>query len=133
MSTTKTKLIWAENLAIQLFKAVEDCNLITAGKTEQQLNAEVFKLAFELFGIEKHWHKRIVRSGANTLYPYNENPKDLVLQEDDILFFDFGRRAHRRLRRAPRFGAPHRQSAPRTRSDHCPSATCARRWARHSG
>ena len=90
MSTTKTKLIWAENIAIQLFKAVEDHHLIVAGKSEQQLNAEVFKLAFELFGIEKHWHKRIVRSGANTLLPYNENPPNLVIQEDDILFFDFG-------------------------------------------
>lgn len=88
--STKTKLLWAENLAIQLFKAVEDRNLITAGKSEQQLNTEVFKLAFELFGVEKHWHKRIVRSGANTLLPYNENPPNLVIQQDDILFFDFG-------------------------------------------
>lgn len=90
MSTIKLKLIWAENIAIQLFKAIEDRQLITAGKTERQLNADVFTLAFELFGIEKHWHKRIVRSGANTLLPYNENPPDLVIQEDDILFFDFG-------------------------------------------
>jgi len=90
MSTTKTKLIEAEHLAIELFKAVESRNLIMPGKSEQQLNAEIFKLAFELFGIEKHWHKRIVRSGANTLLPYKENPPDLVIQEDDILFFDFG-------------------------------------------
>ena len=90
MSTTKTKLRWAENIAIQLFKAIEDSHLIIAGKSEQQLNAEVFKLAFELFGIKKHWHKRIVRSGANTLLPYNENPPNLVIREDDILFFDFG-------------------------------------------
>lgn len=90
MSTTKAKLTWAENIAIQLFKAVEDRQLIKAGKTEKQLNAEVFNLAFELFGIEKHWHKRIVRAGANTLMPYNENPPDLVIREDEILFFDFG-------------------------------------------
>jgi Xaa-Pro aminopeptidase len=90
MSTVKTKLLWAENIALQLFKAVEDRHLITPGKTEQQLNTEIFKLAHELFGIEKHWHKRIVRCGANTLLPYNENPPDRVLQEDDILFFDFG-------------------------------------------
>jgi Xaa-Pro aminopeptidase len=90
MSTVKTKLLKAENLAIELFKAAEDRHLITAGKSEQQLNTEVFKLASELFGIEKHWHKRIVRSGANTLLPYHENPPDLVIQEDDILFFDFG-------------------------------------------
>ena len=53
MSTIKTKLLWAENIAIQLFKAVEDRNLIAAGKSEKQLNTEVFELAFELFGIEK--------------------------------------------------------------------------------
>ena len=90
MSTTKTKLMEEENLAIELFNTVEQRHLITAGKTEQQLNTEIFKLAAELFGIEKHWHKRIVRSGANTLLPYYENPPDLVIQEDDILFFDFG-------------------------------------------
>jgi Xaa-Pro aminopeptidase len=90
MSTTKAKLNQAETIAIELFKAAESRKLIKAGKSEQQLNTEVFKLASELFGIEKHWHKRIVRSGANTLLPYNENPPNLVIQEDDILFFDFG-------------------------------------------
>jgi hypothetical protein len=90
MSTTKTKLIWAENIAMQLFKAVEDRQLIIAGKSEQQLNKEVFQLASDMFGIEKHWHKRIIRAGANTLLPYNDNPPNLVIQEDDILFFDFG-------------------------------------------
>lgn len=90
MSTIKSKLLWAENIACQLFKAIEDRELITPGKTEKQLNTEVFNLAYELFGIEKHWHKRIVRAGANTLMPYNENPPDLVIKDDDILFFDFG-------------------------------------------
>ncbi len=90
MSTTKTKLVWAENIALQLFKAVEDRHLITAGKSEKQLNTGIFELASELFGIEKHWHKRIIRCGANTLSPYNDNPPNLVIQEDDILFFDFG-------------------------------------------
>ncbi|HEV7781452.1 MAG TPA: M24 family metallopeptidase [Chitinophagaceae bacterium] len=90
MGTNKTKLIWAENIAIQLFKAVEDRHLIVAGKSEKQLNTEVFELAFELFGVQKHWHKRIVRAGANTLSPYNENPPNLIIQENDIVFFDFG-------------------------------------------
>ena len=89
-TTTREKLQWAENIANRLFKAVEDRGLICAGKTENQLNREVFLLAAELFGIEKHWHKRIVRSGPNTLFPYNENPPDLNILEDDILFFDFG-------------------------------------------
>ena len=90
MSSTKMKLMEAENIATEIFTAAERRNLIIPGKSEVQLNTEVFELARELFEIEKHWHKRIVRSGANTLMPYNENPPDLVIQEDDILFFDFG-------------------------------------------
>lgn len=88
--TTKQKLREAESIAEQLFAAAENRGLIVPGKTEQQLNTEMFHLAEELFGIKKFWHKRIVRSGPNTLHPYKENPPDLALQDDDILFFDFG-------------------------------------------
>src|SRR5580765_2959519 len=87
---TKSKLVEAEHIAKQLFKAIEERQLIKPGKSESQLNEEVFKLAEELFGIQKYWHKRIVRSGVNTLVPYDENPPDLIIQEDDILFLDFG-------------------------------------------
>jgi Xaa-Pro aminopeptidase len=31
-----------------------------------------------------------VRSGKNTLFPYKENPPDLIVNDDDILFVDFG-------------------------------------------
>ncbi len=84
------KIREAEEKAKILFGEIEARELITPGKTEKQLNNEVFELAFELFSIKKYWHKRIVRSGRNTLLPYKENPPDLVLQADDILFFDFG-------------------------------------------
>ena len=87
---TKSKLIEAENIAQQLFNAIEERQLIRPGKSESQLNEEIFKLADKLFGIKKYWHKRIVRSGVNTLVPYDENAPDLFIQEDDILFLDFG-------------------------------------------
>ena len=90
MDTVKAKLQDAEEKAGQLFGAVEDSGLISPGKSEKEINTEIFKLAEELFGIKKYWHKRIVRSGANTLQPYNENPPDLIVQQDDILFLDFG-------------------------------------------
>lgn len=86
----KPKLIEAEKVAVELFELAQSKGLIKAGKTEKELNVEVFELAKEHFNIEKHWHKRIVRSGANTLLPYRENPPNLTIQEDDILFFDFG-------------------------------------------
>ena len=90
MHSIKQQLIEAEEKAAFLFKEIEARGLITVGKSEHQLNKEVFDLAFELFGIKKYWHKRIVRAGKNTLFPYKENPPDLVLKNEDIVFFDFG-------------------------------------------
>ena len=90
MTTALTNLIEAERKAEVLFQEIENRNFILEGKTESELNKEVFNLAFELFGIKKFWHKRIVRSGKNTLLPYKENPVNLTIQKDDILFFDFG-------------------------------------------
>lgn len=80
----------AETKAEALFAEVEARELIQPGKTEKQLNTEMYELALEMFGIRKYWHKRIVRAGENTLSPYRENPPNLLLQEDEILFFDFG-------------------------------------------
>lgn len=80
----------AEAKAEILFKEIEKQGLVMAGKSEKVLNEEVYELAFQLFGIKKYWHKRIVRAGANTLLPYRENPPVLQLKSDDILFFDFG-------------------------------------------
>ena len=90
MASVKDNLMEAEQKALQLFETIETRNLIIPGKLESQLNSEIFNLAFELFGIEKYWHKRIVRAGPNTLRPYDDNPPDLVIQKEDILFLDFG-------------------------------------------
>ena len=90
MDQAKKNLIAAEAKALTLFQEIEKQVLIRAGISEEELNKEVFELAFSLFGIEKYWHKRIIRAGKNTLLPYNENPTNLMIQENDILFFDFG-------------------------------------------
>src|SRR5215467_4889547 len=87
---TREKLLNAQYISIQLFKAIEENNLITAGKSEEQLNAEVCELALKKFGIEKHWHKKIVRSGKNTLAIYPDNPPNRVIEKEDILFIDLG-------------------------------------------
>ncbi|MES2628827.1 MAG: M24 family metallopeptidase [Bacteroidota bacterium] len=89
-SDKRQRLIEAEKKAWELFAGIEQQGLICAGKTEKELNKEVFQLADQLFGIKKFWHKRIIRAGANTLEPYNQNPPDLTIQVDDILFLDFG-------------------------------------------
>lgn len=43
-----------------------------------------------MYAVRRHWHKRIVRAGWNTLAPYDENPPDLTVMEDDIVFIDLG-------------------------------------------
>jgi Xaa-Pro aminopeptidase len=85
----RMKLLQAEKVSAQLFEAVEK-NLIVSGKTESQLSEEITTLALEKFGVKEHWHKKIVRTGKNTLATYNENPTDQVIQKDDILFVDYG-------------------------------------------
>jgi Xaa-Pro aminopeptidase len=90
MNATKTQIIEAEEIALQLFAEIKSRDLVIPGKTEKELSDDVFQLARDLFGIENHWHKRIVRTGENTLLPYHENPPNLTIKDDDILFLDFG-------------------------------------------
>ena len=90
MNSTVKSLIEAEKKAELLFKEIEKQEILVPGNSEEKINSLIFNLAFDMFGIKKYWHKRIVRCGENTLYPYNENPKNLTLKKDDILFLDFG-------------------------------------------
>jgi Xaa-Pro aminopeptidase len=89
MNEVKQRLIIAEQKAKELFYAAEQQGLIVAGKSEAALSHEIVQLAKDDFGVEDHWGKKIVRTGINTLQPYSSNPPDLVIQEGDILFFDF--------------------------------------------
>ena len=89
MNDVRQRLVLAEQKAKELFYAVEQKGLITAGKTEKELCNEIVKIATEDFGIEEHWSKKIVRTGINTLQPFMANPPDLLIQDGDILFFDF--------------------------------------------
>jgi hypothetical protein len=84
------ELIAAQAKADALFRAVESRRLIRPGITEGQLNEAIYALAKEMYGITTYWHKRIVRAGKNTLLPYAENPPDLTIGADDILFLDLG-------------------------------------------
>ena len=84
------ELLAAQSRAQALFHEVEDRRLIRPGITEGQLNAEIYALAQEMYGITTYWHKRIVRAGENTLLPYAENPPDRTIGDDEILFLDLG-------------------------------------------
>ncbi len=85
-----TELRTAQQKAERLFHEIEARGLIRVGISESLLNQEIYDLAKEMYGITTYWHKRIVRAGKNTLEPYNENPPNLTLGNDDILFLDLG-------------------------------------------
>jgi Xaa-Pro dipeptidase len=89
MNETRQSLALAEQKAKELFDAVEQRGLIIPGKSEKELCDEIVKIAEEEFGIKDHWHKKIVRAGINTLQPFIADPPDRIIQEDDIVFFDF--------------------------------------------
>ena len=80
----------AELLASQLFEMTIDQGLLHPGNTELTASDGIRDLAATHFGVEKFWHKRIVRSGPNTVHPYRENPEVATFTDDDILFLDFG-------------------------------------------
>lgn len=84
------ELVAAEEKAEELFAEIARRGLIEPGVRETVVSDRVRDLGAELFGIERHWHKRVVRAGPNTLQPYRENPPDRVIEADDIVFLDLG-------------------------------------------
>ena len=84
------RLIDAQDKAVALFDEIDRRGLIAPGVSERAVSDRIRDLANEMFGVEKFWHKRIVRAGPNTLHPYRENPPDRLITGDDIVFCDFG-------------------------------------------
>jgi Xaa-Pro aminopeptidase len=84
------RLLAAQEQAERLFDDVRRLGLIAAGETERAVSDRIRDLAHEQLGVDRWWHKRIVRSGPNTLLPYAENPPDRVIGADDIAFADLG-------------------------------------------
>src|SRR6201999_2526125 len=84
------RLLDAQDKAAQLFEEIERRAMIRSGVGEKQLSDEIRDLAAQMFGVTRHWHRRIVRAGENTLLPFKEHPPDRVIAEDDIAFLDLG-------------------------------------------
>ena len=84
------RLLDAQEKAAQLFDEIERRVMIRPGVGERQLSGDIHDLAAEMFGVTRHWHRRIVRAGENTLQPFQERPPDRVVGDDDIVFLDLG-------------------------------------------
>jgi len=84
------RLLDAEHKAARLFDEIERRGMIRPGVSERHLSDEINELAADLLGVTRHWHRRIVRAGENTLQPFSERPPDRVIADGDIVFLDLG-------------------------------------------
>lgn len=87
--TREECLVDAQNKAIEMFEEIGK-TLIRPGVMESTINKEILEMGKQRYGVRTHWHKRVIRSGPNTLKPYAEEPPDRMIGEDDILFIDLG-------------------------------------------
>lgn len=83
-------LIAAEKKALELLDAIEAAGLIAPGRTELEVERDIFTIASQDFGVTDHWHDRVVRAGPNTLCVAGEAAPDRMIREDDIVFLDLG-------------------------------------------
>jgi Xaa-Pro dipeptidase len=90
MDTVSQSLLDAQNKAVALFRETVESGMIRAGRLESELTQDIHALARARFGLSRHWHQRIVRSGPNTLLTYHDPVIDRRLAEDDIVYLDFG-------------------------------------------
>ena len=87
---TLRSLLDAQLKAERLFNEVIESGMVQPGKWESELTAEIHALARTRFNLRRHWHKRIVRAGSNTVFTYHDYPPDRRIENDDVVFFDFG-------------------------------------------
>lgn len=80
----------AEDKALALLDLIEARGLIAPGRTEREVEKDIYDLALAAFGVEKHWHKRIVHAGVNGLATARDNPPVLTIADDDLVFLDLG-------------------------------------------
>lgn len=90
MRSSDAALLGAQKKAEQLFAQIVSRGLIRPGILESELSDEIQALAHERFGVRRHWHKRVVRCGPNTLLTYHAEPPDRQLQGDDVVYLDLG-------------------------------------------
>jgi len=86
----RAELVAAQARALRLFDAIERDGLVRPGVAERQVEDQIGELAAREFGVEKHWHKRIVRSGPNSITIAGDNPPDRTIEADDIVYVDLG-------------------------------------------
>jgi Xaa-Pro aminopeptidase len=90
VATVEQALAGAQRKAEDLFAEIVAGGLIRPGVLESELSNEINELAHSRFGVRRHWHKRVVRSGPNSVLGYYADPPDRRLTHDEVVYLDFG-------------------------------------------
>jgi Xaa-Pro aminopeptidase len=86
----EARLLAAQDTAAALFAEAVGSGLIRPGLLESEVSAAIDRLARDRFGLRRHWHRRIVRCGRNTVLTYYDDAPDLRIAEDDLVVVDLG-------------------------------------------
>jgi Xaa-Pro aminopeptidase len=86
----RAELLAAQAKALSLFDLIEAGGLIAPGRNEREVEEDIFALAETRLGVSQHWHRRIVRSGANTLTTASDYPDPRTIEADDTVYVDLG-------------------------------------------
>ncbi len=86
----KQMLLQAQENARRLLSLIEENNYIKVGASEQEISEQIFELARKEFGVTKHWHKRIVRAGINSVLTFKADPENRIIEMNDLVYVDLG-------------------------------------------
>jgi Xaa-Pro aminopeptidase len=80
----------AQAKAAALFAEIERQGLIRPGASETEISRQIFRLSRDGFDAGRHWHKRVIRAGVNSVLPYQAEPPERKVEADDIVYVDLG-------------------------------------------
>ncbi|MES2290749.1 MAG: M24 family metallopeptidase [Pseudomonadota bacterium] len=80
----------SEARGLALLDAIEAADIIRSGRTELEIERDIFAIAACDFGVTAHWHDRVVRAGVNTLCVAGQAAPDRTVENNDVVFLDLG-------------------------------------------
>jgi Xaa-Pro aminopeptidase len=89
-TTRRAALIDAEKKAFDMLAAIEAAGFVAPGRTETEVENDIGALALKRFGVEQNWHRRIVRTGINTLTMALDYPEVRTIEPEDTVYLDLG-------------------------------------------
>lgn len=90
MDQRLAQLIAAEQRALEMLAAIEAAGFVAPGRRESEVDADIAALAERDFGVTRHWHRRLVRAGANTLCTFADTPDERTIEANDTIYLDLG-------------------------------------------